>query len=190
MMWLKKVGNELNYHISKDIYITYTKAGTQVHVVNLTIHTNPRTTNAKVSAAILTPLSCIYRNDPSTFVKQSKNVLKHLKKCMKNQPTLLTKQPFPVCHILDYVIWMCSDYVQTCGFKGLAHFKLYNLNRLNTRFYCGPHCTNNFSAPQCTRTSINLYAWFICKPHNKTMNTYSVDINIKLAAIYINERKT
>lgn len=66
----EKVGTELNNHIFKYIYITYYEAGTQVHVVNLTIHTNPRTTTTKVSAAILTLPSCIYRNDPLNLVKQ------------------------------------------------------------------------------------------------------------------------
>lgn len=66
----KKVETELNNHIFKYIYITYYEAGTQVHVVNLTIHTNPRTTTTKVSAAILTLPSRIYRNDPLNLVKQ------------------------------------------------------------------------------------------------------------------------
>jgi len=61
---------------------------------------------------------------------------------------------------------------------------------LCTRFFYGPHCIDSLCGPQHTQTSINWCVWFICcKTQQKTMNTYLVDSNIKLATIYYNGGK-
>jgi len=55
--------------------------------------------------------------------------------------------------------------------------------------YCGSRCTDNFCGPRRTKPSINWYVWFICNAHHKTISTYPVEMNTKLAATYYNMEK-
>jgi len=74
-------------------------------------------------------------------------------------------------------------YKNLC-FGRFRTFRFYNLNQSCTWLFYGKHSTNNLCGPHCIKTFINCCVWFFCKPHNKTMNTYQVYVNITLAKVY------
>ena len=67
---------------------------------------------------------------------------------------------------------------------GLIQFILCNLNHSNIWFFLQFILHRQFCGSEHTKSYINVCVWFIFTLNHKTMNTYPIEINTNLEAIY------